>query len=92
MPDDEQLSSEAMMERANQVLQKYSEDLMNRAHVQGVGIGLAKKDGQYTNQIAIVVMVDEKVSTSQLAPGDIIPTELDGIPVDVQEMGIFSAQ
>jgi hypothetical protein len=92
MPDDEQLSSEAMMDRANQVLEKYSEDLMNRAHVQGVGVGLAKKGNQYTNQIAIIVMVDKKVSTSELAPGDVIPSVLDGVPVDVQEMGVFTAQ
>jgi hypothetical protein len=37
-------------------------------------------------------MVDQKVPASELAPEDLIPRELDGIPVDVQEMGVFYAQ
>ena len=92
MANNEQMSAEAMMERASTVLEKYTGELMGRAHVQGTGVGLLKRGGQFTNQVGIVVMVDEKVSTSQLAPGDIIPTELEGVPVDVQETGVFSAQ
>lgn len=84
--------SEEKTERAQAVQAKYNDVLMSKAHVQGVAIGLAKKDGQYTGEIAIVVMVDEKVPASQLAPEDLIPRELDGVLVDVQEMGFFHAQ
>ncbi len=84
--------SEEITRRAQAVQAKYSDMLMSKPHVQGVGVGLAKKDGQFTDQIAIVVMVDEKVPASELAPEDLLPRELDGIPVDVQEMGFFYAQ
>ena len=79
-------------ERAQAVQAKYSDMLMSKPHVQGVGVGLATKDGQFTDQIAIVVMVDEKVPADQLAPEDRLPDELEGIPVDVQVMGTFWAQ
>lgn len=79
-------------ERAQEVQARYSDMLMSKPHVQGVGVGLATKEGQFTDQIAIVVMVDEKVPADQLAPEDLIPKELDGIPVDVQVMGTFWAQ
>lgn len=79
-------------EKAQAVQAKYSDLLMSKPHVQGVGVGLATKDGQFTDQIAIVVMVDEKVPADQLAPEDLIPRELDGVPVDVQVMGAFWAQ
>ncbi len=84
--------SEDMTERAKAVQARYNDELMAKAHVQGTAIGLAKKDGQYTGRIAIVVMVDEKVPLSQLAPEDVIPQELDGVPIDVQELGPFTAQ
>jgi hypothetical protein len=81
-----------MTERAKAVQAKYEAELMSKAHVQGVAIGLAKKHGQYTGEIALVVMVDQKVPASTLSPDDIIPSELDGVPVDVQETGMFVAQ
>ena len=84
--------SEELMERVQRVQAKYSDVLMVKAHVQGIGVGLAKKGGQFTSQIALVVMVDRKLPESELAPDDILPEELDGIDVDVQEMGVFTAQ
>lgn len=84
--------SEEITARAQAVQARYADELMSKAHVQGVGVGLAKKDGQYTNEVAIVVMVDQKVPASQLDPDDVIPKELDGVRVDVQEMGFFTAQ
>jgi hypothetical protein len=79
-------------QRAQEVQAKYSDMLMSKPHVQGIGVGLATEGGQFTDKIAIVVMVDEKVPASELAPEDLIPKELDGIPVDVQVMGTFWAQ
>ncbi len=84
--------SEDKTERAKAVQAKYTDELMAKAHVQGVAVGLAKKNGEYTGEIALVVMVDKKVPASELAPQDVIPRLLDGVPVDVQEMGMFVAQ
>ena len=73
--------------KAQLVQQKYMESLLKLPHVVGVGIGFVKKDGVQTGQIGLVVMVDQKVSAQEVDPVDQIPKELDGVPVDVQEIG-----
>jgi hypothetical protein len=40
----------------------------------------------------LVVMVRQKLPRSQLAPDDIIPREIEDVPVDVQEVGEIKAQ
>jgi len=41
--------------------------------------------------VALVVMVSRKVPPHELAPQDILPREIEGIPVDVQEVGELKA-
>lgn len=85
-------TAEDMTQRAVEVQSKYSDELMQKANVQGTAVGLAKVHGEYTDKIALVVLVSRKVPVSELAPEDIIPRELDGVPVDVQEIGFLTAQ
>lgn len=80
------------MSLAAEVQARYTDELMRKAHVQGTAIGLAKVGGKYTDQIALVVLVDKKVPISALDAKDVIPQELEGIRVDVQEVGILQAQ
>ncbi len=79
------------MARAQAVQAKYVDELMAKPYVVGVGIGLAKKADAVTQEVALIVMVSEKLPEAQLAPEDVLPTELDGVRVDVQEMGMFAA-
>ena len=74
------------------VQEKYTDELMRKRHVVGVAMGMAQKDGAYTQELAVVVMVDQKIPSEQLAPEDRVPAELDGVRVDVQETGAFVAQ
>jgi hypothetical protein len=60
--------------------------------VVGVGVGLRHTGGQRTDQVAVVVMVDRKVPLAQLRPQDRLPSEIDGVPVDVKEVGELRAQ
>ncbi|GAB1420653.1 hypothetical protein MASR2M15_07620 [Anaerolineales bacterium] len=83
--------SDKEQQELTRVQLKYIDELMEKAHVQGVAIGLIKKDGEFTGEKGIVVMVDEKVPLDELDEKDIIPQELEGIQVDVQEFGKFSA-
>ncbi len=83
---------DAEMAKAALVQAKYTDELMQKPHVVGVGLGLAQKDGQPTNEVAVIVMVDEKVAAEMLSPEDVIPAQLDGVRVDVQPMGTFVAQ
>ncbi len=79
------------LERLRAVKAVHEADLMFKANVVGVGIGLRQRGGKPTGEPAIVVSVIQKVTLSQLDSGDVIPRELDGIPVDVQAVGKLRA-
>ena len=83
-------SSEAIV-RAQQVKAKYEQVLMRKRNVVGVGVGFREQGGQITNQVCIVVSVRKKLPLPQLSPKDAIPSELDGVPVDVKVTGAFHA-
>ncbi len=77
--------------RIRAVKAAHEAELMRKANVVGVGIGLRQRDGQYTGELALIVSVTRKVPLDELDPGDIIPQEIDGIPVDVQAVGTLRA-
>jgi hypothetical protein len=80
-------SKQAQASKAQMVRQKYQQELLSKANVVGVGIGLRRSGGVRTDELALVVMVRQKSPPAQLAPQDLIPTEIEGIPVDVKEVG-----
>ena len=87
-PADEALSPTekvAAVKRARQA------ELLRKANVVGVGVGYRRQRGQPTDTVALVVMVSRKLPREQLAPEDLLPRELDGVPVDVQEVGELRA-
>jgi hypothetical protein len=69
------------------VKQAHEGQLMGMANVVGVGIGFRTYQGLRTNQPALVVMVSRKIPPEMLNPEERIPAEIDGVPVDVQEVG-----
>lgn len=81
-----------LTQKAQAVKRKYESDLLSRANVVGVGVGYLRRGGQATGEIGIVIMVEKKVSPEHLDPEHILPAELDGIRVDVQEVGRLAAQ
>ena len=85
-------SKQAAFDRVKIVKQNYERELMSKANVVGVGIGFRQKGGLRTDTVVLVVMVEKKVPGSQLAPGDLIPAEIDGVQIDVQEVGKIRAQ
>lgn len=86
------LENQVTIDRIQQVKEKHQDWLLAKPHVVGVGIGLRHKDGMRTNQLALVVMVDQKVPRVLLSEEDLIPSEIDGVPVDVKEVGSIKAQ
>ncbi len=79
------------IEQARQVKARHEKALMKLANVVGVGIGLKERDNKVTDQLAIIVNVKEKKALSDLIPEDVVPSELDGVAVDVQEVGQIRA-
>jgi hypothetical protein len=78
--------------RAVRVKQVHESDLLAKANVLGVGVGLRQHSGKDAAGVAVVVLVRRKIPISQLAPQDRIPSEIEGVPVDVQEVGDVQAR
>ncbi len=79
------------LEHLRAVKSAHEANLMRKANVVGVGIGLRRREGTQTDEPAIVVSVTKKVPLSHLAPDDVIPRVLEGVPVDVQAVGELRA-
>ena len=54
-------------------------------HVTGVGVGFKEVAGSRTDQVAVRVYVDRKLPRAQLSAEEVLPEEIDGVPVDVIE-------
>jgi hypothetical protein len=85
------MDNSAQVEHVRAVKRKHEQALLRKKNVIGVGIGLRQVGGRFTDQVVLTVMVTRKEPTSQLACRDRIPSELEGVPVDVQEVGILRA-
>ena len=79
------------MGRIRAVKSAYGSRLLGMANVVGVGIGFRKRGGKLTAEPAIIVSVSDKLPSEHLGPGEVIPAELEGIPIDVQAVGKLSA-
>jgi hypothetical protein len=99
-------SIQAQLQRAQVVQEKYTDELMSKNHVVGLAIGFTStaesadaddSDTEETTkektekQVCLVVMVDVKVANELLPLEDRIPEEIEGIPVEVQQTGLFTA-
>ena len=85
------MNDDKRMTEISEIQAKYVDDLMGYAHVVGVGIGMRQHKDEYTDEMCIVVMVDEKVPVAQLDAESVLPTHLEGVGIDVQDTGEFSA-
>lgn len=66
-------------------------DLHARANVVATGVGHKVTRGMRTSEICIVCSVTEKVDAAELAPTDLIPPQLEGVPTDVVQTGRIRA-
>jgi hypothetical protein len=71
---------------------RYEADLLKKANVVGVGIGLRMRHGRPVGGPALIVNVTHKVSSEELHPEDRIPDMLDGVRVWVEVIGEVKAQ
>jgi hypothetical protein len=82
---------QAASQRAQDVRRAYEQELLSKPNVVGVGVGVTEKGGQPTGKVGVVVLVDKKLPKDQLDPQDLIPTEIEGVPVDVKVVGRLRA-
>lgn len=79
-------------QRARSVKEAHLQELLAYPNVVGVGIGFRSVGGVRTDQVAVVVMVRSKQPAAGMPPEQLLPNELEGVPVDVQEIGDLSVQ
>jgi len=73
---------------AQQVRRRHENELMSLPNVNGVSV----VPDPATRSEAIVVYVTRKIPRAQLRQDELIPGELEGIPVRVEEIGHATAQ
>jgi hypothetical protein len=89
----------AELRRAQAVQARYTDMLLAKPQVVGVALGyttppkapIDQPRAAQPRQVCIVVMVDRLIPPEQQTDADRIPAELDGIPVEVQVSGTFTA-
>ncbi len=69
------------------VRSRHESELMRYPHVVGVSEGIRVKQGKPTGEHCLVVLVDRKIPADQLKPDEILPSEVEGVPLDVVEVG-----
>jgi hypothetical protein len=83
--------SDQAVQRALDVKRRHEQELLRKANVVAVGIGQCRRGGVQTEEVCIVVSVKNKVPLSKLKPRDVIPAEIEKVPVDVVETGEIRA-
>jgi hypothetical protein len=82
----------AAIARVEAVKKAHETMLLQKANVVGVGVGLRRRRGELAEEVVLVVMVKQKVRRAALDPDDVLPKEIEGVPVDVQEIGEIRAE
>ncbi|MDI6870459.1 MAG: hypothetical protein QME79_03700 [Bacillota bacterium] len=79
------------MEKLARIAEERREELFALPNVVGVAVGYKRRGGAVTDQPSVVVLVRKKVPLAQLAPDEVIPSEVEGVPTDVVEVGDLKA-
>ena len=75
-----------------EVKERHREKLMRLPNVTGVGVSRKVVDGKPTDGLAIKVYVSKKVEKEQLAEGECVPEEIEGIRTDVEVLDRMRAR
>ena len=78
---------EEELERVRRIRSQHEAEMLAKANVVGVGIGLASAPEGPGSRVVIVVSVTHKVPAAELSERDTVPQELDGVPVEVRAVG-----
>ena len=77
MPEDMRRPSAAEVEHVSAAKAQVEADLFAMPGVHTLGIGYKRVGGKLTDEVSLVVYVDQKVSAEQLAPGWLVPRSIE---------------
>jgi len=83
--------SQDIVQHAIAVKRRHEAELLRKANVVAVGVGRRTRGGAQTDEVCLIVSVRKKIPAAQLGSSDVIPSVLDGVPVDVVETGEIAA-
>ena len=90
-PSERLLLSRAEELRIAEVRARHETELLRYPNVVGVAEGIRTKGGKPTGEPCLVVYVERKIPRAKLDKSEILPREIEGIPVDVVEVGRVEA-
>jgi hypothetical protein len=79
------------LEQIKAVKQAHQDRLMGYPNVVGVAIGRRQVGGKPTHELALIVMVTQKLALDKLAPEDVLPKQIEGVPIDIHQVGEIRA-
>jgi hypothetical protein len=80
-----------LMQQLLQVQASFESQILAKPNVVGVAVGLKESEGKWTNDMALVALVQKKLPMAQLSQSDRIPRSIDNLPTDVYEVGYLRA-
>lgn len=66
---------------------RHQAKLLRYPNVVGLAPGIRTKRGKPTGERCLVVYVERKTPKAKLAKSEVLPSEIEGVPVDVVEVG-----
>jgi len=66
---------------------KHEAALLEYPNVIGVAAGIRTRRGKPTGEHCLVVYVNRKIPKSKLRATEVLPREIDGVPIDVVDVG-----
>jgi hypothetical protein len=67
---------------------RHERELLRYPNVVGVATGTPTRGGQPASaEPCLLVLVTRKLPPSELGPGELLPREIEGVPIDVVETG-----
>jgi len=77
----------AQTSRIADVRNRHESELLGYPHVVGLSEGIRIEQGKPTGERCLVVFVDKKIPADQLNRSEILPSEIEGVRLDVVEVG-----
>lgn len=77
----------ADVQQISSLRKKSQKDILKKANVIGVGVGMKETEGNKTEELSLKVLVRSKEPAAALSAKDLIPKEMDGVRTDVLAIG-----
>ncbi len=86
-----EVQKESEFDRVRTVKERIEAELLKKNGVVGCAVGYETVGDKETARPAIICFVNKKLPRSELGGRDLLPEEVDGVPVDVIEVGSLQA-